>query len=226
MAGEKVLCIAAHPDDEVLGCGGTLAWHCQRGDHVSVLFCADGVGARGAQSDLQARHAMALAALDTLGVKSVNFLDFEDNRLDQRPLLELIQAIEPVLDDFLPSVVYTHHAGDLNIDHRRVCEAVLTACRPLPGSSVKRLYAFEVASSTGWGGDALPRFTPQVFVDIKSTLAIKLAALQCYGEEMRDFPHARSVEALRALAHYRGSSVGLEAAEAFVVLRHLLADRD
>lgn len=230
---ERVLCIAAHPDDEVLGCGGTLAWHRNKGDTVEVLFCADGVGARlgegatseaekdEAQSQKSERISMAKAALSLLGVSQLCALDFSDNCLDNMPLLQLIQAIEAVVQRVKPTIIYTHHAGDLNIDHRRVCEAVLTACRPLPETSVKALYAFEVASSTGWGEGALPSFVPTVFVDIEKTLPLKMKALEQYDAEMRDFPHARSYQALQALAAYRGSCVGLPAAEAFVLLRQV-----
>ncbi|BCD99280.1 PIG-L deacetylase family protein [Marinagarivorans cellulosilyticus] len=226
---ERVLCIAAHPDDEVLGCGATLAWHRNKGDAVEVLFCADGVGARetgsnkkeGAQHQINQRLDMAKSALSHLGVSQLSTLDFSDNCLDNMPLLQLIQAIEAVVQRVDPTIIYTHHAGDLNIDHRRVCEAVLTACRPLPDSPVKTLYAFEVVSSTGWGEGALPSFVPTVFVDIEKTLPLKMKALEQYDAEMRAFPHARSYQALQALAAYRGSCVGLPAAEAFVLLRQI-----
>ena len=224
MTATNILVVAAHPDDEVLGCGGTIAGHADAGDVVRVLFLADGVGARGeARADAQAgREKGAHSAAAILGVKRVDFLGLPDNRLDRLDLLDIVQPVERVVHEFRPSVVYTHHGGDLNVDHRIAHQAVLTACRPQPKGSVLRILCFETVSSTEWGGPAIgPPFHPNWFVNIEDQLARKMAALREYGEEMRPFPHARSIEAVEALARLRGSSCGLPAAESFILHREI-----
>jgi len=219
----SVLMVVAHPDDEVLGAGGTMARHARAGEPVDILFLADGVRARGEASDVAAgerRMAAARNAAHVLGARPPRFLNLPDNRLDGMELLDIVQAIEAVIAEIGPDTIYTHHHGDLNIDHVLCQRAVLTACRPQPGSTVRRIFAMEIASSTEWnapdGG-----FAPTRFVDIVETLEIKQQALRAYAEEMRPFPHARSYEALEALARWRGATVGRAAAEAFVVLREI-----
>lgn len=219
----SVLAIVAHPDDEVLGAGGVLARHAQAGHAVHIAFLADGVGARGADKAAADRRAQAArAAASCLGARDPIFMGFPDNRLDSVDLLDITQAIEKIVAQMQPDTVYTHHAGDLNIDHTICHRAVLTACRPLPGATVRRIYGMEVASSTEWaapaGGEA---FVPARFVDISSVISIKKRALAAYAEEMRPFPHPRSYEAVDALARWRGATAGFHAAEAFVVLRDL-----
>lgn len=224
MSTTRVLALVAHPDDEVLGAGGTLARHVTLGHEVYLAFLADGVGARGKGEEAAKRRATAArrAAVE-LGACEPLFLGFPDNRLDQLPLLDVIQSIERVLLDIAPTVLYTHHVGDLNIDHSICHRAVMTACRPVPGSPVRRILAMEVSSSTEWGTQPGCNFVPNLFVDISVTYASKHRALEAYGEEMRPFPHARSYEALEALARWRGASVGLAYAEAFVLLRGIEA---
>lgn len=220
----KILCVAAHPDDEVLGCGGTLARHVAAGDAVHVCLVAEGLTSRqggGDAAELAELAATARRADARLGVRDTRLLGLPDNRLDELPRLEVIQRIEQVIAEIQPEVIYTHAAADLNIDHQIVHEAVLTACRPVPGQGVKRILCFEVPSSTEWrgAGSACP-FVPNWFVDISNTLADKLAALGEYAGEMRPWPHARSIEACEHLARWRGASVGVAAAEAFMLARH------
>jgi N-acetylglucosamine malate deacetylase 1 len=218
-----VLAVVAHPDDEVLGAGGTLARHAANGDTVHVLFLTDGVGARGGDKTAAERRAQAARrAASLLGAREPAFLGLPDNRLDRVDLLDIVQPIETVVRKIAPHVIYTHYAGDLNIDHVLCQRAVLTACRPLPGSNLRRIYAMEVPSSTEW---APPHpnnaFMPTRFIDISDTYEAKRRALEAYGEEMRAFPHPRSFEAVNALAVWRGASVGVPAAEAFVVVREI-----
>lgn len=223
---DTVLVIAAHPDDEVLGCGGSLARHAAAGDVVHCLFLADGESARGADTapERAARKASAAEAAKLLGCQAPRHLDFPDNRLDTVPLLDIVQAIEAVMAELSPSVLYVHHGGDLNVDHRVAHEAAMTAARPLPGASVRAIYAFEVLSSTGWRApSAGGAFAPTRFVDISSHETAKLAALDAYGSELREYPHARSVRAVQGLHAYRGATVGLTCAEAFVVEREVVA---
>ncbi|MDA9421474.1 PIG-L deacetylase family protein [Bradyrhizobium sp. CCBAU 53380] len=219
---ERVLIVAAHADDEALGCGGTIARHADDGDSVEVLFLADGVSSRGS-GVLAARHASAEKACKILGANVPVFFDFPDQRLDSAGLLPVVQTLEPVIARIQPTIIYTHHGGDLNLDHRIVHQAVMTALRPMPASTYKAIYAFEVASSTEWASSAIGEaFRPDRFVSIESTIERKIEALQAYDQEMRDFPHARSYAALRALATLRGASVGLVAAEGFVTLRSVV----
>lgn len=224
---ESVLIIAAHPDDEVLGCGGTIAKLAQQGAQVHIAFLADGVGARGSDAtseatELSARRVAAQTACHLLSAQSVHFDDLPDNRLDSIPLLDIAQRVEALIAQHRPTIVFTHHAGDLNIDHRRVHQAVITACRPQRRHPVRILLCFEVPSSTEWQppGSGVA-FEPNWFVDISLTLERKLAALDAYAAELRDWPHPRSRQGVEHLARWRGATIGCEAAESFILARHL-----
>ena len=222
-AQRHVAVIVAHPDDETLGAGGTIARHTARGDIVHPVFLTDGVGARGADDDAQLRRADAgRRAAEILGAREPIFLGFPDNQLDTVALLEITQALEKILADTPFDTVYTHHAGDLNIDHALCHRAVLTACRPLPESPVRQIFAMEIASSTEWNSPSGKNaFLPNHFVDIDTTLETKIKALKAYDEEMRPFPHSRSFPAIEANTRLRGASVGLSNAEAFMVIRQI-----
>lgn len=226
---ESILVVAAHPDDEVLGCGGTIARHADAGDQVQVLIVAEGATSRQQQRDrdqvgdeLSVLAQAAHSAGAILGAHGVELLGLPDNRLDSLDLLDVIKEIEGRVNYYRPNAVYVHHAGDVNVDHRRLHEAVVTACRPMPGCCVKRLLSFEVASSSEWQppGSA-PAFQPNWFVDISDQWSRKREALVAYASEMRPWPHPRSFEALEHLARWRGAQVGVEAAEAFCLLRNL-----
>jgi len=226
----RVLVVVAHPDDEVLGCGGTIARHADAGDQVQVLIVAEGATSRQQQRDrlqagdeLSALAQAAQMAGSILGAADVELLDLPDNRLDSLDRLDLIKRLEQRIDRHQPQVVYVHHAGDVNVDHRRLHEAVVTACRPTPNHPVRRLLSFEVASSSEWQPPASgPAFQPNWFVDISVQWQRKREALLAYASEMRAWPHARSLEALEHLARWRGAQVGVEAAEAFCLLRQLV----
>jgi len=213
----SVLVVVAHPDDEVLGCGGTIASHISRGDSVGVVFLADGVSSRVdvIDSDITMRQQALQGAMEVLGVDCVTNLSFPDNRMDSIPLLDIVQSLEPIIKKLAPSIIYTHHAADLNIDHRITHQAVLTACRPLPNSSVCQIYGMEIVSSTEWGGV----FEPALYIDITNFVDKKISALNKYIHEVRPAPHSRSIEHVLALARHRGLSVGRGAAEAFTVIR-------
>lgn len=225
----RVLVVSAHPDDETLGCGGTIARWAQEGAEVMVAFLSDGVGARGAENNvdqnaLAARREAAARACKTLGVKKRPwFGDFPDNRMDTVALLSAVQQVESCIESYKPDTVLTHQAGDVNIDHQRVHQAVITACRPQPGNDVRRLLFFEVASSTEWQppGSSFP-FVPNTFVNIAGTLEKKLDALRAYEHELQPWPHPRSIEAVSHQARWRGATAGMEAAEAFILGRELI----
>lgn len=229
---KKILVIAAHPDDEVLGCGATIARHAKSGDSVHIVILAEGVTSRDDLRDRLRRDVelselakAAFSARDILGAKTLDLHEFPDNRMDSVDHLDIVKVIEKFLNMYEPEVVYTHHAGDVNIDHRCIHEAVITATRPQPGQTVKTLLFFEVPSSTEWQppGSA-PAFAPNWFVDISSTLSLKMEALAAYKTEMRSWPHTRSCEAVEHLARWRGATIGSDAAEAFVLGRKVTSE--
>jgi N-acetylglucosamine malate deacetylase 1 len=226
----KIALIVAHPDDEILGCGGTIASHAKAGDEVHVLILAEGITSRDNKRDLESRadelkklKQTARDANNVLGVTSLVLHDFPDNRMDSVDRLDLIKVIEEFIVKNNPNIIYTHHPKDINIDHRCVNDAVIVASRPIPGSSVELLLFFETVSSTEWqAADKDSNFIPNWWVDISETLELKMQALETYQSEMRPWPHARSSEAVKHLAHWRGASIGCNAAEAFVLGRNIM----
>jgi LmbE family N-acetylglucosaminyl deacetylase len=228
LTGNRVLVIAAHPDDEVLGCGGMIARLAREGCQVYVSILGEGLTSRYSQRD-QAEPAKVKRLRDCcqevaklLGAKDLILYDLPDNRFDTVPLLDVVNIIEGLVEKISPQVIYTHHGGDLNVDHRITCQATLAATRPLPGNLVKAVYAYEVPSSTEWAFHNLsPVFKPNVYVDITDTLKLKIKAMQMYESEVRPYPHPRSPEALLAISRRWGSVVGLEAVEAFELVREI-----
>jgi len=227
-AERPVLVIAAHPDDEVLGCGGTAARLANEGREVHFAILGEGITSRHAQRDaadadqLARLQRQAHAAAAKVGVKNIHLHNLPDNRLDTVPLLDVVKIVEDLVERIQPQVIYTHHAGDLNVDHGVIHRAVLTATRPIAGQPVREIYAFEVPSSTEWAFQRIePAFRPNVFVDITGTIEAKVAAMECYESEARAFPHPRSPEALRAIATRWGSVAGCAAAEAFELVRSI-----
>jgi len=215
--GSSVLIVAAHPDDETLGMGGTIRKMSESGCLIRVLFMSDGISARDTQREsLNARRLASKKALAVLGVSDVHCLDYPDNQLDLISILELAKEVEKHIGEFCPQQVFTHFPLDLNVDHRAVSEATLVACRPKPHSPVSGVFFFEIPSSTGWYFGQV-RFSPTLFVNIESTLKFKLDGLVEYGVELDDFPNARSLETIRSLAKVRGSLMGLSAAEGFEI---------
>ena len=227
--GEKkiVAAVFAHPDDETLGCGATLAKMADESHEVHIIVCGEGITARydnpaqATSEELASLDASLHRAAEIIGAQSVHHLDWPDNRFDSRPLLDLTKAIEKILGNLAPQVVFTQHGGDLNLDHQYVNRAVMAACRPLPGRSVREIYGCEVLSATGWLGPTAAPFLPTRYVDISSTLQRKIDAMAAYDSESAPFPHPRSPEAIRAQAMLRGTESGLHAAEAFMVLRQI-----
>jgi len=217
-----ILIVAAHTDDEALGCGGTIARHVAEGDEVHLLFMTDGVGSREVlDEEVTDRLSAAQQAAQILGVSSFTNLSFPDNRMDAVPLLDIVKEVEFTISKINPEVIYTHHIGDLNIDHQVTHKVVMTACRPQPGFCVKTIYAFEVLSSTEWQTPGLMPFVPNVFVDITDYLSVKMDASKAYHEEMREVPHSRSLQHIELLAKHRGYTVGIHAAEAFMLVREI-----
>lgn len=221
----NIAVIVAHPDDEVLGCGGTIARHAASGDQVHILILAEGATSRDLvpgsvdrSNELNALRSAAREAAAILGAASVEFGGLPDNRMDGLELLDVVKIVEGFVGRFGPNLIYTHHAGDMNIDHLVTQRAVSTAMRPLPDSCFSSLLYFEVPSSTEWGGVPCGQpFVPHWFEDVSPFIERKLRALSAYQTEMRSFPHPRSYECVEALAHVRGATVGVLAAEAFML---------
>lgn len=214
----NILVVAAHPDDEVLGCGGTIAKHRMLGDEVTVLFLTDGISSRdGADvdNDRVERRDAAHRALKVLGVSDIIFETFPDNQLDSVPLLDVIKVIEAVAFRITPEIVYSHSSADLNVDHVVAAKAVRTAFRPTKSTSVNKILAFEIMSSTEWSFDFAGVFKPNVFIDISEFWDKKIGALHCYEMEMRSSPHPRSFRSIEAYGALHGEAVGFGYAEAF-----------
>lgn len=227
MSKDCVAVIVAHADDEVLGCGGTISRFILEGRQVHVLIMADGVSSRQSINDnlileksIFKRNRAAERANALLGVTTLSFVGYADNRLDKYELLDVISHIELFINKHQPEIVLTHHAGDVNIDHRIIHDAVIVATRPQPQCSVKELLFFEIPSSTEWRpqGSGL-MFAPNYFVNISNFYEIKVKALRAYHEELRNFPHPRSLIAIEAQAKWRGATVGVDFAEAFILGR-------
>ncbi len=226
---QKILIIAAHPDDEVLGCGGTIAKYAKRGDRIYCLFLGKGKASRFEGRKLGTIKTEQLIlekevgkAAKILGISEVIFKDFPDQKYDTVPFLEIIKAIEQIKEKIKPEIVFTHHQGDLNLDHQITFKAVLTACRPLKGETVKKIYSFEVSSATEWGSPkGKTYFMPNVFVDVSHTFNKKIDALKAYKTEIRNYPHPRSSRGLEIIARRWGTVVGRELVEAFELVREI-----
>lgn len=221
MAGERIAVIGAHPDDELLGAGGTLALHARAGDEVHAIIVADGAGSRYPAGLADTLEKQARRAAEVIGFASVGFLALPDQRLDTVPLIELTQRLEAMFDDIGPSIVYTHFPEDVNDDHRVVARCAWIACRPYR-RHLRKFAAFETPSSTEWAWP-LPgtSLAPNLFVDVTDAIDVKIAAMECYETELREYPHPRSARALRERAAHWGSHIGRLAAEPFRVLREV-----
>ena len=219
-----VLVVAAHSVDEVLGCAGTIAKHVASGDKVHVLFMTDGISSRHVANHKvveRERQNSAQKAAEILGTTSIQILNFPDNKMDSVPLLDITQVIEEIILKIQPEIIYTHHVGDLNVDHQITSKAVMTACRPQPNFCVKEIYSFEILSSTEWQISGYLPFTPNVFIDISDYIDVKKMALKAYEDEMHNPPHSRSIENSLRLSSIRGNEVGIDFAEAFTLIRRI-----
>lgn len=226
---KRLLCVAAHPDDEVLGCGATVRKFVKDGWQAAVIILSSGISGRFHSDDQQLpqlqEQQQALAeqmkkAAEVCGFSDVHAFDFPDNRMDTVSRMDLAHDIGAVMQDFQPDLVLTHHPGDYNWDHTRVFDAVMMAARHSPGDpSPDEIWAYEVRSSTERGWASRQPFAPNIYIDVTETIDSKAEALACYTGELHDAPHPRSVEGIRALATMRGHEVGIGAAEAFELIR-------
>lgn len=227
---KNILVVAAHPDDEILGVGGTVAKHVTAGDSVYALILGEGQTSRGTKREEISRevveklHANTMDSAKEIGLKEIFFADFPDNRFDQIDLLDIVKYVEGKIKELQPEIIYTHYSGDLNIDHQYTARAVLTATRPIGKQTVKEIYAFETLSSTEWNFDFSGHggFLPNVYVDITDYYENKERAMKCYVSELCEWPHPRSLEGMDELSKYRGMAVGMNRAEAFMLIRKIL----
>lgn len=224
-----ILVVAAHPDDEVLGCGGSVHKWSQMGAKVHALIMAEGLTARAKKREdisswqLNNLREDAKRAAKKIGYQSISFETFPDNRMDSVDLLDVVHTLSKSIDKFQPDVLLTHHHSDLNVDHRVCFQAVLTACRPLPECTVKTVLTFETPSATEWNFPYYKSvFSPNLFVNVCEHITAKVAAMSCYKSESRIAPHPRSQEMLYAIAQRWGSIVGCDYAEAFELVRTIL----
>ncbi len=216
---DSILVIAAHPDDEILGCGGSII-KLKKDFNINILFMTDGVSARKADiKKIYERRNVCKKLHKKLGFNSPIFLDFPDNQMDSVPLLKIVKKIEQVIKKIKPITVFTHYSECLNIDHQITCKATLTACRPLKSSSVKKILSFEILSSTEWSKFKKKGFEPNYFIDISKQIKQKISSMKHYKMELRKYPHSRSIKAIEALARFRGVSCGVKFAEAFYLNR-------
>ena len=221
---KKILVIAAHPDDEVLGCGGTITKLVKQGFETYTLILGEGITSRDdvrdrgkRKEDISKLGQQANNANKILGVRKVFFFGFPDNRFDTVPFLDIVKTIEKVKNELKPNIIFTHYEKDLNIDHLITYKAVITTTRPMREETVKEVYSFEIPSSTEWSYPL--SFSPDMFYDISETINIKLKALEEYKSELKEYPHPRSLEAVELTAKNWGIKVGLNYAEAFKCVR-------
>ena len=224
MINNKVLIVVAHTDDETIGMGGTIKKHINKGDDVFAISMTDGIGSRDSfdKEEIFKREESSNLASQILGFNWLERYKFKDNMLDDQPLLEIIKLIEKFKKIIQPNLVYTHCGADLNIDHRVVVNAVITAFRPEPSDPCSEIRLFEIPSATDFGNEFITgKFNPNLFEEITNTWDDKEEALLAYKEELRCFPHSRSLEGIKNLAKLRGNQVGLEMAEAFQIIRKI-----
>lgn len=221
----KVYVIVAHPDDEIIGVGGTIAKHIQEDDEVRVMIVAEGKSSRlehyenfSAKNNLK-YESETKEALSILGVTKIKMLNMPNNRLDRLDLLDIIKVISKEVEEFMPNRIYTHYYNDLNIDHQIVSRAVVTANRPVPTTEVRDILFFETLSSTEYSLGMRNAFCPNYFVNIEKQLKIKIEALSKYESELREFPNPRNLDSVKENAIIWGNKVGIAAAEAFEISR-------
>lgn len=216
----RVLVIAPHPDDEVLGCGGTIAKHSMKGDEVHLCIITEGYTPDWSEEYLKNRPLEIEKSSKILGIKKVHFLKYPTAKLDTIPQKELNDSLSEIINKIKPAIMYIPHYTDIHQDHPIIFRSALIAARPKKDCHVRKILSYETLSETEWG---YPRhFRPNLYVDISDTIELKIKAMRAYGSELKEFPHPRSLEGIKTLAKKRGSEVGLKYAEAFEVIREIM----
>ncbi len=220
MKNNKILIVAAHPDDEILGCGGTIA-KLKNTNEIQIIFMTNGVSARGKnkKKEILQRKKSSLKLFNYLNITKPSFYNFPDNQMDKVPLLKIVKKIEKKIKEFKPNTIFTHYSHCLNIDHKKTFEAVITACRPSVRLSVKKILSFEIPSSTDWALFKDKQFHPNYYIDISDHLNEKINLMKYYKKELRTYPHSRSISSIKSLASVRGVSCGVKFAEGFYLNR-------
>lgn len=220
----KILIVAAHPDDEVLGCAATVAKMVKEGCEAYTIILSAGKLSRGKvpKKELELLKDEMMEANKLIGVKKVFQFDFPDNAFDSVPMLDIVQSIEKIKNEIKPNIIFTHHFGDINIDHRITHNAVLTATRPMKDETVKSIYSMEVPSATEWNSYTNQTvFIPNIFFDVTDTIDIKVNAMKIYSSELKEYPHLRSLRYIKELARMNGIKVGLDYSENFQLIRSI-----
>lgn len=218
----NILVIAPHPDDEVLGCGGTMVKHAAQGDAVYVAIITKGTSPMFAAEIIEQTRMECRQADSFLGVKETFFLDFPAVKLEEVPRSEFNLAFIKLIQKIKPDIVYLPHRGDMQLDHKMTVDAAMVALRPKYEHIVSKIYAYETVSETGWDiPNTVNGFIPNYYNNISGYLEKKITALSMFKTQIADYPDARSLKAVEALAIYRGTTVHVEAAEAFVLIREI-----
>ena len=220
MKNNKILIVAAHPDDEILGCGGTIA-KLRHDNEIHTVFMTNGVSARGKnrKKEIIERKKSCLKLFNYLSLPKPTFFNFPDNQMDKVPLLKIVKKIEQTIKIIKPTTIFTHYCYCLNIDHKKTFDAVITACRPINNLSVKKILSFEIPSSTDWALYKDKHFQPNYFIDISKNINEKINLIKFYKEELKNYPHSRSITGIKSLARVRGISCGVKFAEGFYLNR-------
>jgi LmbE family N-acetylglucosaminyl deacetylase len=223
--GKKILVVAAHPDDEILGCGGSIIKLQKKNKSIYTVFLSNGVSSRNLKNknkEILRRKSAAIKCNKYIKSKIIDFFDYPDNKFDTVPFLNIVKDLEKVIEKHKPDCIFTHSDSDLNIDHKITLAAVVTACRPYAYKFIKTILSFEVPSSTESNFlKKHKKFQPNYFIDISNTIKKKIKAIKIYKDELRKFPHPRSIKYIKSLSEVRGGSAGVKSAEAFEVVRHV-----
>ena len=223
--GKKILVVAAHPDDEILGCGGSIIKLKKKNRNIKTVILRNVYTSRNLKNknnEIIKRKNAAIKCNKFIKSKIINFFDYPDNKFDSVPFLNIVKDLEKIIKKYKPETIFTHSDADLNIDHRLTLRAVITACRPYSFKFIKTILSFEVPSSTESNFlKKQKKFQPNYFIDISSTLKKKLKAIKIYKDELRIFPHPRSIKYIKSLSEVRGGTAGVKSAEAFEVIRHV-----
>jgi len=221
---KKILIVAAHPDDEVLGCFATVAKLINKGYEAYTLILGEGKRSRenteepnNHKKELEILNNEIIKANKKIGIKKVFIESFPDNRFDSVDLLDIVKVVSKIKNKIKPNIIFTHYEKDLNIDHQITYKAVITATRPMKDETVKQIYSFEILSSTEWNYPL--SFSPDTFFEVDKTINKKVDAMKMYRSELCKYPHPRSLKAIKLNAKYHGMRVGKKYVEAFKSVR-------